>query len=250
MPNKSLDASGISELLIDNLSVTWLTAAASTQPLSGDPMLLEPTQQSYAIDLNEPRFHSLACIANRMAALLETSVASSNTELFSTLDDFLGAAYALTFAHRGGFKERRDQTPELEPPRKRARQLEQGHVRTDGVWMAGFHFNSALYRIAAVYHRVLKLAASDSALRKRKRPMVDDLLPDVEPRFPNWKHDHLTAVHNEVNLLKHERGGIYATRRVSFDDAVLAAQELLDLLEAWIGGTAKQSNAASAETAG
>ena len=32
--NKSLDASGTSELVIDNLSVTWLTAAASTQPFA------------------------------------------------------------------------------------------------------------------------------------------------------------------------------------------------------------------------
>ena len=32
-PNKSLDASGITEFVIDNLSVTWLTAAASTQTL-------------------------------------------------------------------------------------------------------------------------------------------------------------------------------------------------------------------------
>jgi hypothetical protein len=30
--NKSLDASGASGLVIDNLFVTWLTAAASTQP--------------------------------------------------------------------------------------------------------------------------------------------------------------------------------------------------------------------------
>ena len=30
--NKSLDASGISGLVIDNLSVTWLFPAASTQP--------------------------------------------------------------------------------------------------------------------------------------------------------------------------------------------------------------------------
>src|SRR5438067_7757361 len=38
--NKSLDASGVSELVIDNLSVTWLTAAASTQPLCGSPINL------------------------------------------------------------------------------------------------------------------------------------------------------------------------------------------------------------------
>src|SRR6266436_6018763 len=33
--NKSLDASGITELVIDNLSVTWSSPAASTQPLCG-----------------------------------------------------------------------------------------------------------------------------------------------------------------------------------------------------------------------
>ena len=108
-------------------------------------------------------------------ALLDTKDASSNTELFSALDDLLGAVYALVFAHRGGFKERRNQKQELKPPRTRARQLEQGRVRIDGVWMAGFHFNSALYRIAAVYHRALKLVASNKALQKRKRPMVDYL---------------------------------------------------------------------------
>jgi hypothetical protein len=34
-PNKSLDASGTSALVIDNLSVTQLSPAASTQPLYG-----------------------------------------------------------------------------------------------------------------------------------------------------------------------------------------------------------------------
>ena len=33
LPNKSLDASGTSGLVIDNLSVTWLSPAASTQTL-------------------------------------------------------------------------------------------------------------------------------------------------------------------------------------------------------------------------
>jgi len=35
--NKSLDASGVSSSLSDNLSVTWLFAAASTQTLGGFP---------------------------------------------------------------------------------------------------------------------------------------------------------------------------------------------------------------------
>ena len=202
---------------------------------------MEPENESYTINVHEAPFRSLACIAGRIGALLETSTATSNAELFSALDDFVGAVYALVFAWRGGFKERRDETPELKPPRTRARQLEQGHVRIDGVWMAGFHFNSALYRIAAVYHRVLKLVASQDALQKNKQPMVGNLLPDIESRFPNWTHQNLTDVYREVNLLKHERGGIHDTRLVTFDQALSATEELLNLLEAWIAGTSKST---------
>jgi hypothetical protein len=198
--------------------------------------------ESLKVDLENTEFRSLAHLAGRIATLLDNPVATSNTELFSALDDFLGAVYALIFARRGGFKERRDQAPEHEPPRTRARQLEKGEVRVDGAWMAGFHFNSALYRLAAVYHRVLKLAASSQCLQQKKRPMVSDLLRDVESRFANWTgrawvHPHLSAVHNEVNLLKHEREGIYTTRGIGFNEGVSAAEELLQLLEAWISVT-------------
>jgi hypothetical protein len=40
MPPNSLDASGTSGLVIDNLSVTWLSPAASTQPLGAEPAVL------------------------------------------------------------------------------------------------------------------------------------------------------------------------------------------------------------------
>jgi len=136
------------------------------------------------MDLNDLRFQALAKIAERIVTLLETQAATSNTELFSALDDLLGAVYARVFAHRDGFKERRNQKQELKPPRTRARQLEQGQVRLSGVWMAGFHFNSALYRIAAVYHRALKLVAFNKTLQKRKRPTVDYLLLDVKTALP------------------------------------------------------------------
>lgn len=196
------------------------------------------------VDLEDAGFRSLARLAGRIATLLDNPIASSNTELFSALDDFLGAVYALIFARHCGFKERRKQTPEPEPPRKRARQLEKGEVRVDGVWMAGFHFNNALYRLAAVYHRVLKLAASSRFRQQAKELTVGKLLTDVEPCFKAWTgrawlHPHLEAVRKEVNLLKHERDGIHPTRRVGFNEAVGAVEELLQLLEAWISVTSQ-----------
>ena len=50
--NKSLDASGVSELVIDNLSVTWLTAAASTQPLSRFAFETAMQQRSVVMQLD------------------------------------------------------------------------------------------------------------------------------------------------------------------------------------------------------
>jgi hypothetical protein len=57
---------------------------------------------------------------------------------------------------------------------KRAAQIAGGQLRFDGKWMAGFHFNSALFRIAAVYHRILKIVVG--------RPTNRDEVPTL--RYP------------------------------------------------------------------
>src|SRR5882762_6913198 len=63
--NKSLDASGISALVIDNLSVTQLFAAASTQPLGCVFMSLmqrTPLFVAVLVVLTGCAVHGIACI--------------------------------------------------------------------------------------------------------------------------------------------------------------------------------------------
>jgi len=57
-------------------------------------------------------------------------------------------------------------------------------VRTSGNWLAGFHFNSALFRIAATYHRGLKVVSGKETSDLQK----GELLKIVEPAFPSWQH--------------------------------------------------------------
>jgi len=96
-----------------------------------------------------------------------------------------------------------------------------GSVRTDGKWAAGFYFNSALLRIAADYHRLLKALT-------RLNENVPALRKLVSPPF---EHRNLDAVHKEVNELKHTPNGLERGRQVTFATATAALQELVDLIE-------------------
>lgn len=105
-------------------------------------------------------------------------------------------------------------------------------LRVDGRWTAGFYFNNALFRTAAVYHRSLKILTGNEESRK----YVDELEPDAQLRYDAlmqspWANQSVRKVHTEVNNLKHTSGGILGGRSVQFSDAVTALAELLDLIE-------------------
>jgi hypothetical protein len=102
--------------------------------------------------------------------------------------------------------------------------------------MAGFHFNSALFRIAAVYHRTLKITVG--------RPTTRDDVPTLRTQVENlhrqwkqaeWSSGHVHLVHSQVNDLKHTPRGVHDRRKVTYQDALAAIGELLDLIEAWTG---------------
>ena len=102
------------------------------------------------IDILDPTYATLSRAASRIATLLKPPIAKSNAELPASLDDFLGAVYALISAKKDGFKNRPDRSISIPAVEKLARQIASGKLRTDGKWIAGFHFNSALFRTAAV----------------------------------------------------------------------------------------------------
>ncbi len=114
----------------------------------------------------------------------------------------------------------------------RARDMATCKVRTEGKWAAGFYFNSALFRIDAVYHRVIETVAGTSNEKFEK------LLASVDTRFNQWRgcsweRKKLEVINKEMIRLKHRETGIIAGRKVTLEEAVESIRELLTLLEAF-----------------
>jgi hypothetical protein len=177
-----------------------------------------------------------------IANLLTSTKVKQSVYTVATLDDLLGAIHALilTFHNDPPFKYR---------PRKidpqvvldRARSISKAHkIRMTGKWMAGFHFNSALFRLSAVYHRSLKVVTGQPTSRKGigndKDP--NSLLSQAKKAYKGWTgrawdNGNITRVHGEVNDLKHKSVGIFWGRNVKEVVAISAVKELLGLLKPW-----------------
>jgi hypothetical protein len=105
----------------------------------------------------------------------------SRTALLACLDDLLGATYNLFYATHYGYTDRQNPLTEHDIGNVvvRANDMAQCKVRLDGKWAAGVFFNNALFRLAGIYHRALKIAAGRPTTRKW--PIT--LLPDVVSPF-------------------------------------------------------------------
>ncbi len=154
----------------------------------------------------------------------------------AALDDLLGAVYSLIYAKGHRYAERQQSlSPEdMQNVHLRAVDMSAGKVRTEGQWTAGFYFNNALFRLAAIYHRTLKIITG----RENEKVYVETLRPLAKALFQNWtsrpwEDANIGKVHTQVNGLKHGADGIYEGRKVVFDEAVRASDELLSLIEAW-----------------
>lgn len=192
------------------------------------------TNVQIILNLEEAKDEKLALYGKRLVKLLRSPHAQKSHYFVATLDDFLGAVYSLVLSQCNVHPfEKRSGQIEIDTVIRRAEDVANGALRTSGNWMAGFHFNGALFRIAAAYHRGLKVVAQKETTRKWKH----ELLPDVEKAFPAWKHQSLDEVYDEVNDLKHTAEGKFNFREVDLEGAKAAVEELLELFELWCGLT-------------
>jgi hypothetical protein len=182
--------------------------------------------QVLTLDLEDPTHAALSSYAGRIGKLLTAPAVQGNPDLAGSLDDFLGAVYALIQAKQHGFADRVGPI-EISAVQQRAQKIAVGQVRIDGKWIAGFYFNNALFRTAAIYHRVLKIVIG-------KKASAHVLAPKAQALYPQWTNTKLDPVHDQVNHLKHTPSGIYDQRTVTYDDAMTAVGELLVLIEAWM----------------
>lgn len=181
----------------------------------------------------DPEFLRITVLAARIAQLLALKPPIKES-LQGCLDDLLGAVYSLTYAlhHRFSSRPQTLSQQDIANVLLRARKMSSSKLRTNGKWTAGFFFNNALFRTAAVYHRSLKIVTGNEDTKK----YVDDLEPDAQERYhairqAPWVNQRVRKVHGEVNNLKHTSAGILGGRSVQFGDAVGAVGEILDLIE-------------------
>jgi hypothetical protein len=187
---------------------------------------------------DDPRFEALFGYAGRIEKLLKAPTVPANPDLAGSLDDFLGAVYALIQAKHHDFKSRPDRPIKISPVAKMAAEIAKGTVRTNGPWIAGFYFNNALFRTAAVYHRILQIVVG-------KDGNVPTLQSEAIGHHGQWMSIKLHKVYSQVNELKHERQGVYAGRLVTYQEALNAIGDLLDLIEAWMAASAQGVNNAN-----
>jgi hypothetical protein len=181
------------------------------------------------LDLKDSKQKRLAVFAARISTLLEKPDVTKNEPLISVLDDLLGAVYALLAARQENFKGKMGKS-EFAPILDRAKLIATGKPKNSGNWMAGFHFNSAMFRISAVFDRLPKSLASckygeaccqhGAAARYQKA------------KGKAWQMQQLHDIRKEVNAIKHEAIGVYRGRKANLNAALAAVNQILELAEA------------------
>ena len=101
---------------------------------TAEPSLTEKAAPLLSLDLTDTANVALAGYAGRIATLLTDATVLANTDLAASLDDFLGAVYALIQAKRHGFADRTGPV-DITAVEKRARMIAAGKVRLGGKWM-------------------------------------------------------------------------------------------------------------------
>ena len=70
-------------------------------------------------------------------------------------------------------------------------------------------------------------------MRTGSKDDVPTLQTEALLRFGSWNSIKLHKVHSQVNELKHQPQGVYSGRLVTYQEALTAIGDLLDLIEAW-----------------
>lgn len=160
-----------------------------------------------------------------IAEKLSTLVAAlPHDRLGDLLDLTAGGLASLTLARQHRYQDRPEPLPKdyYEKLCERVERMAAGTVPSRGRWISGYHFNSAIFRIAAVRVKTRALLKGIDRQNKQREGQLRASLPDTD----------FDQLHNEYRELKHGPAGLAAGRQVTFDLAVEALQEVIAVLDA------------------
>jgi hypothetical protein len=97
----------------------------------------------------------------------------------------------------------------------------------NGIWRAGFYFNSAIQRIASAFDRFPQMLGAKMKVKgKQQKTYVKDRMKEVNPDdYAEWE-----LLYDEVNDFKHSPEGTAAGRSVKMADALTAFEQVIGLL--------------------
>lgn len=203
------------------------------------PVRLENPNTLLEIDSSVPDMKRLAKYSHDLSEIVKDLRLPKDSQAAGTFDDLLGAVYALILARHHEFVDRppsAEKVIEFDKVQVRALEIKDGKVRLDGKWMAGWHFNSALYRIASTFHRLSRVVTNTPDSEDIK---VFQLKKAVQKLYgensggKRWRFSNVSAVHDQVNHLKHEAKGNVDERSVTYKEALDALGDLIELAKAW-----------------
>src|ERR1035441_3517129 len=93
------------------------------------PLVTEKISPGLTLDLSQPTDATLSKCAGRISKLLAAPPVKANSDVESSLDDFLGAVYALILAKHHQFQDRAGRPIDIKPVAQRATRIAAGSVR-------------------------------------------------------------------------------------------------------------------------
>lgn len=158
-----------------------------------------------------------------------STIVATTTDSQAVLGFMAGSLYSLAKACQLEYQDRTGLTLPRGYPQELQevlRGIANGELPSEGQWLAGFHLNSGLHRLAALYHRCLKILVADES---QSAPALAQMAVESGLISRN-EIAALATVHKEVNKLKHVTFGVLEGRAVDLDLAATACEQALMLV--------------------
>lgn len=156
--------------------------------------------------------------------LSELVLALSYGRFGALLDLTIGGLASFIEAQRLKYDNREDPLPPeyYKKLSERTKKMASGTLPQHGRWLSGYYFNSGLMRLGAAREQIRKLLC---VLDKQKNEAERKLSPSLVDTA-------IDELYQEYNQLKHDLLGLSGGRRVTFEQAVEALADLVEVLDA------------------
>jgi hypothetical protein len=163
-----------------------------------------------------------------------TSLESRNENEACLVTFAFGATYALAQAKELGYTDRglhdnwKDRVKEARLLASNLHSPKRSRLEKDNQWLAGFHFNNALFRTDVGFERVTRHIALDALKMDDWRALSDK---GRRAGLPSELIDQWKRLRAEVVAMKHHNAELFKKDRMSYGEAFEALDRLISAIQ-------------------